>query len=82
MVERIIAKVSPKNPEHMFACIKAAFLQRRKTLPNALSGYAPLGISREKAAEALRRMGLDERLRGETLDLEGFAALSDRICEE
>ena len=80
--KRAEPKVSPKNPEHMFACIKAAFLQRRKTLPNALSGYAPLGISREKAAEALRRMGLDERLRGETLDLEGFAALSDRICEE
>ena len=79
--KRAEPKVNPKNPEHMFACIKAAFLQRRKTLPNALSGYAPLGISREKAAEALRRMGLDERLRGETLDLEGFAALSDRICE-
>ncbi len=80
--KRAEPKVRPKNPEHMFACIKAAFLQRRKTLPNALSGYAPLGISREKAAEALRSLGLDERLRGETLDLEGFAALSDRICEE
>ena len=75
-------RVVPKDEEHMFSCIKAAFLQRRKTLPNALSGYAPLRIEREQAAEALRSLGLDERLRGETLDLEHFAALSDRLLDE
>lgn len=73
--------VRPDDKDHMFACIKAAFLQRRKTLPNALAGYAPLNVSREQAAEALRRMGLDERLRGETMSLAQFAALSNTLLE-
>ena len=73
--------VTPKDEAHMFACIKAAFLQRRKTLPNALSGYAPLAVSRDQAAAALRAMGLDERARGETLDLAQFARLSDRLVQ-
>ena len=77
--KRAVPAVTPKDPEHMFACVKAAFLQRRKTLPNALAGYAPLGISREQATEAMRKMGLDERLRGETLSMERFAELSDAI---
>ena len=80
--KRAVPKAAPKDEEHMFACVKAAFLQRRKTLPNALAGYAPLKLSREKAAEAMREMGLDERLRGETLTLEQFAQLSDRIIEK
>ena len=73
--------VTPKDEAHMFACIKAAFLQRRKTLPNALSGYAPLAVSRDQAAAALKAMGLDERARGETLDLAQFARLSDRLVQ-
>ena len=73
--------VTPQDEAHMFACIKAAFLQRRKTLPNALSGYAPLAVSRDQAAAALRAMGLDERARGETLDLAQFARLSDRLVQ-
>ena len=73
--------VDPKDPEHMFACVKAAFLQRRKTLPNALAGYALLGVSREEAAAALETLGLDSRLRGETLTLEQFAALSDALLD-
>ena len=63
----------------MFAVVKAAFLQRRKTLPNAIAGYAPLGLSREEAAAAMEKMGLDSRLRGETLTLEQFAALDDAL---
>jgi len=73
--------VTPQDEAHMFACIKAAFLQRRKTLPNALSGYAPLAVSRDQAAAALKAMGLDERARGETLDLAQFARLSDRLVQ-
>ncbi len=79
--KRAEPRVSPQNEEHMFACIKAAFLQRRKTLPNALAGYAPLKLGREQAAAAMRQMGLDERLRGETLSLEQFAELSDTILK-
>ncbi|MBQ6293125.1 MAG: 16S rRNA (adenine(1518)-N(6)/adenine(1519)-N(6))-dimethyltransferase RsmA [Lachnospiraceae bacterium] len=79
LVKRSEPPVRPRNEEYMFAVVKAAFLQRRKTLPNALSGYAPLGISRDQAAAAMERLGLDARLRGETLTMEQFAALSDEI---
>ena len=79
LAKRAVPKVTPRDPEHMFAVVKAAFLQRRKTLPNALSGYAPLGISREDAAAAMEKMGLDSRLRGETLTMEQFAELSDLL---
>jgi 16S rRNA (adenine1518-N6/adenine1519-N6)-dimethyltransferase len=79
LVKRAVPKAAPRDPEHMFAVVKAAFLQRRKTLPNALAGYAPLSVSREEAAAAMEKMGLDSRLRGETLTLEQFAALSDAL---
>lgn len=71
--------VRPRDPEYMFACVKAAFLQRRKTLPNALAGSPVLGVSREEAAAAMESLGLDSRLRGETLTMERFAALSDAL---
>ena len=79
LVKREKPPVTPRDEEHMFAVVKAAFLQRRKTLPNALAGYAPLGVSREEAASAMERMGLDSRLRGETLTMEQFAELSDLL---
>ena len=79
LVKRTVPKAAPHDPEHMFAVVKAAFLQRRKTLPNAIAGYAPLGLSREEAAAAMEKMGLDSRLRGETLTLEQFAALDDAL---
>ena len=82
LVKRAQPKVTPKDAAHMFACVKAAFLQRRKTLPNALAGYAPLGVSREEAAAALEELGLDARVRGETLSMEQFAALSDALKEK
>ena len=71
--------VKTADRERLFAVIRAAFLQRRKTLPNALAGYAPLGVSREAAAAALEKMGLSPQLRGEMLSLEEFARLSDLL---
>ena len=70
-----------RNEECLFAAAKAAFLQRRKTLANALAGYAPLGVSREQAEKALISMGLDPRIRGERLSLAEFAALSDILWD-
>ena len=63
----------------MFALIRAAFNQRRKTLANAVShGYCLEGrkISREEVTGALERMGLPAAIRGEALSLEQFAQLS------
>lgn len=58
---------------------RAAFRMRRKTLVNnigALSGY-----NKEQAAEALEKMGLDLRIRGETLSAEDFVRLAKILSE-
>lgn len=39
-----------------------------------------LGVTKEQAAQALGRMGLEPSVRGECLSLEEFAQLSDILC--
>lgn len=73
--------VKTADAEYMFALIRASFNQRRKTLVNGLSNASGLGISKEKAAEALEKMGLSPTVRGETLTLEQFARLADLLKE-
>ena len=67
------------DEELMFALIRAAFNQRRKTLANALANgldYHGKRISRGVAAAAITSLGLPETVRGERLSLAEFAALS------
>ena len=59
--------------EEVFACIDAAFAQRRKTLRAALTGWAG---SAAEAEECLRAAGVDPRTRGEQLDVTAFAAIA------
>ena len=66
-----------KDEARMFALVRAAFNQRRKTLCNAMVNG--LGLSREQALSALTAAGLDERVRGEALSIAQFAALSDQL---
>ena len=63
----------------MFKLIRAAFMQRRKTLTNAVSGSPELSISKEKLLAALAAAGLDERVRGEALTLAEFAKLANQL---
>ncbi len=60
-----------------FKVVRAAFNQRRKALPNALS--AGLGLDKGSIAEALGALGLNADIRGERLTLEQFAALSNLL---
>ena len=69
--------VSVKDEKMMFSLIRGAFNQRRKTLVNALSGYAGLGIPKEKLAEAVGSINEKSTVRGEELSLEQFASLTD-----
>ena len=70
--------VRVRDEELMFRIIRAAFNQRRKTLVNALGSR--LGkITREQAAQAIENCGFDTRIRGEALDIGGFAKISDEI---
>ncbi len=71
----------PKNEEVFFRTIKAAFEQRRKTLPNALAAGFP-NIPKEKLTEIIVDCGLDPNIRGEKLDTATFVALADRITEK
>lgn len=59
--------------EQVFACVDAAFAQRRKTLRAALAGWAG---SAANAEELLRAAGIDPTLRGERLTVHEFAALA------
>jgi 16S rRNA (adenine1518-N6/adenine1519-N6)-dimethyltransferase len=61
----------------VFACVDAAFAQRRKTLRAALAGIAG---SPDAAEHALRAAGIDPRTRGEQLSVEAFAALADELA--
>ncbi len=70
--------VAPRDEKRMFALIKAAFAQRRKTALNALS--AGLGLEKPVVAAALAAAGLDAAVRGERLTLAQYAALSDLLA--
>ncbi len=71
--------VKTEDEGKLFAVIRAAFNQRRKTLVNSLSNAADLKLGKEHVAGALERMGLSATVRGEALTLEQFAELSDLL---
>lgn len=70
--------VEVKDEALLFALIRAAFNQRRKTLQNAISN-AGLGITKEQVLEALTKLNLSPTIRGEALNLKELAALSDEL---
>ncbi len=70
-----------KDEALLFRVIRAAFNQRRKTLPNALCAGLP-GLTKEQAEAVLSDCGLDPRIRGEAVGLGDFARIADRIGEK
>lgn len=62
------------SEEQFFKVVRAAFSQRRKTLPNTLS--AGLGIPKAQAIEMLEKAGIPTNLRAEQLTFDQFALLS------
>lgn len=86
-VESAVITLKPKEtplkpavkPEHMFTVVRAVFNQRRKTLLNALANGGVLGGNKEAISEALLAAGFEPSLRGEGLDLEGFAKLTEAL---
>ena len=79
LTRRTEPPVPVKDDEWMFRLIRASFNERRKTLVNGLRNEPTLGITREAAEAALTEMGLPVTVRGETLSLAQFAALSDLL---
>ncbi|MCR5587133.1 MAG: 16S rRNA (adenine(1518)-N(6)/adenine(1519)-N(6))-dimethyltransferase RsmA [Lachnospiraceae bacterium] len=71
--------VDVQDEAFMFKVIRAAFNQRRKTLVNALGNASNINVSKDQVKDALGQMGLDERIRGEALELGEFAKLSNLL---
>lgn len=75
-IERREAPETTATREETFRVIDAAFAQRRKMLRAALGGIAG---SAAAAAEAIERAGIEPTLRGEMLDVNGFAAIAAEL---
>lgn len=72
--------VKVQNERFMFEFVKAAFSQRRKTLVNCIYNSGIVSLSKEEIGSILNEMGYDERVRGESLSIEDYGALSDRFA--
>ena len=70
--------VKVENEEELFKLIKIAFMQKRKTLINALANSKKYG-NKEQIEEVLRELKIDLQIRPEKLTLEQFAELSNLI---
>lgn len=76
-----IRKESPvkvKEKKLMFRVIKSAFMQRRKTLLNALVN-TNIFSSKEKGILILEKLGLDKNIRPEKLKLEDYAQIANYL---
>ncbi|KAB3537804.1 16S rRNA (adenine(1518)-N(6)/adenine(1519)-N(6))-dimethyltransferase RsmA [Alkaliphilus pronyensis] len=74
-------RVEVTDEDVFFQLVKDAFGKRRKTLLNALSS-GTLQLNKALIKEALEDCKIDEKRRGETLSIEEFALLANRISEE
>lgn len=82
LTRRDTPSVSVKDETIFFQVIKAAFVQRRKTLwNNLLTRYGKTDEIKEKLITALEVAEIDPKRRGETLNLVEFGRLSDAIGE-
>jgi 16S rRNA (adenine1518-N6/adenine1519-N6)-dimethyltransferase len=61
-----------------FRVVKASFGQRRKTLLNALTA-GNFGLSKEQMKDVLISVDIDENRRGETLSLQEFANIANKL---
>ena len=68
------------NQDVFFRVVRASFAMRRKKLSNGLaSGFPELG--KDGAAQVIANCGMDANVRGETLDIAGFARIANEICK-
>lgn len=70
--------VEVKNEELMFQIIKYAFMQRRKTLVNALE-KSGLFKNKLEIIQILNELNINEKIRGEKLTLNQYAQISNKL---
>lgn len=71
-------KIEVKNKELMFKIIKVAFMQKRKTLLNALKN-SNVFDSKEQIEQILKKLNINSEIRAEKLTLEDFADIVDEM---
>lgn len=71
--------VQVEDEKLMFRIIRASFNQRRKTLTNGLKNSPEISLSREGIEQAIAELGKGASVRGEALNLEEFATLSNIV---
>lgn len=70
--------IEVKDKEYMFKIIKNAFMQRRKTLINALTN-TNIFENKDEATKILKELNLDLNVRAEKLSIEDFANITNKI---
>jgi 16S rRNA (adenine1518-N6/adenine1519-N6)-dimethyltransferase len=70
-------RVLVNDEKKLFAVIRAAFGQRRKTIHNSLSSN--LGIDKVEIKDAIERAGIEPSIRAEMLSIFEFAKLAEEI---
>ena len=72
--------VELEKPKVMFMIIKSAFMQRRKTLLNALTN-TKVFLNKEEGLKILNELNLNENVRAEELSIQDFANIARIITE-
>ena len=67
------------DEKSLFACIKAGFGQRRKTLLNSLTGV--YGTSKDDVRAILEMAEIDPARRAETLNIQEFATIANGVVK-
>lgn len=83
VIKLIIRKektIDIENEKLMFKIIKYAFMQRRKTLVNALE-KSGLFKSKSEILEILRKLGINDKIRGEALSLEDYINIANFVTK-
>lgn len=77
---RKVPPVEVKSKKVMFKIIKSAFMQRRKTLLNALSN-TKVFLNKEEGLAILKKLNLPDDIRAEKLTLQDFANITNEFIK-
>ena len=70
-------RVKVKDEKQLFAVIRAAFGQRRKTIHNSISSI--LKLDKDKVRDSIVRAGIDPGIRAEQLTIYDFAKIAEEL---
>lgn len=73
--------VDVMDEEHFFAIVRACFVHRRKTLRNNLLSYFKNKYTKDQIIQGLDRSEIDEKRRGESLNMDEFAQLANAFYQ-